>query len=329
MKTCVIAEIGVNHNGDLKLAEKMVDEAVRCGADIVKFQTGIPENIISKEAPKAEYQKVTTGSYESQLEMVKRVSLSFDDFVHLKRYCDRSGAEFLSTPFDLESIDFLDGLGVRVWKIPSGEITNLPYLEKIAATKKPVIMSTGMAEIHEIQDAIDVLKKGGVTDVTLLHCTTEYPAPIDDVNLCAMDHLRDTFGTEVGYSDHTEGIEVAVAAVARGASVIEKHFTLDRNMEGPDHKASIEPEQFSEMVRSIRNVECALGSYEKKPAPSELKNKAVARKSIVAATDIKAGDVFSEDNLTTKRPGTGISPMKWYELIGTKAKRDYKEGELI
>ena len=329
MSVLIIAEAGVNHNGNLDLALKMVDEAKRAGADIVKFQTAIPEKVISKYADKAEYQKKTTGNEESQLEMCKRIHLKLSDYDIIKKYCEEVGIEFLSTPFDLESIDYLEKLGMRLWKIPSGEITNLPYLIKIAKTGKPVIMSTGMAELKEVEEAVNVLKENGAGEITLLHCTTEYPAPFESVNLRAMNTLREKVGTEVGYSDHTVGFEVAVAAAVLGASVIEKHFTLNHNMEGPDHKASLEPEEFEVMVNNIRLIEKALGDGVKQPAEAEKKNIAIARKSIVAARDIKKGEIFTEDNITVKRPGSGISPMKWFEVLGTEAVRDFGEDELI
>ena len=329
MSVLIIAEAGVNHNGNLDLALKMVDEAKRAGADIVKFQTAIPEKVISKYADKAEYQKKTTGNEESQLEMCKRIHLKLSDYDIIKKYCEEVGIEFLSTPFDLESIDYLEKLGMRLWKIPSGEITNLPYLIKIAKTGRPVIMSTGMAELNEVEEAVNVLKENGAGEITLLHCTTEYPAPFESVNLRAMNTLREKFGTEVGYSDHTVGFEAAVAAAVLGASVIEKHFTLNHNMEGPDHKASLEPEEFEVMVNNIRLIEKALGDGVKQPAEAEKKNIAIARKSIVAARDIKKGEVLTEDNITVKRPGSGISPMKWFEVLGTEAVRDFGEDELI
>ena len=329
MSVLIIAEAGVNHNGNLDLALKMVDEAKRAGADIVKFQTAIPEKVISKYADKAEYQKKTTGNEESQLEMCKRIHLKLSDYDIIKKYCEELGIEFLSTPFDLESIDYLEKLGIRLWKIPSGEITNLPYLIKIAKTGKPVIMSTGMSELNEVEEAVNVLKENGAGEITLLHCTTEYPAPFESVNLRAMNTLREKFGTEVGYSDHTVGFEAAVAAAVLGASVIEKHFTLNHNMEGPDHKASLEPEEFEVMVNNIRLIEKALGDGVKQPAEVEKKNIAIARKSIVAARDIKKGEIFTEDNITVKRPGSGISPMKWFEVLGTEAVRDFGEDELI
>ena len=329
MSVLIIAEAGVNHNGNLDLALKMVDEAKRAGADIVKFQTAIPEKVISKYADKAEYQKKTTGNEESQLEMCKRIHLKLSDYDIIKKYCEEVGIEFLSTPFDLESIDYLEKLGLRLWKIPSGEITNLPYLIKIAKTGKRIIMSTGMAELNEVEEAVNVLKENGAGEITLLHCTTEYPAPFESVNLRAMNTLREKFETEVGYSDHTVGFEAAVAAAVLGASVIEKHFTLNHNMEGPDHKASLEPEEFEVMVNNIRLIEKALGDGVKQPAEAEKKNIAIARKSIVAAKDIKKGEVFTEDNITVKRPGSGISPMKWFEVLGTEAVRDFGEDELI
>ena len=329
MSVLIIAEAGVNHNGRLDLALKMVDEAKRAGADIVKFQTAIPEKVISKYADKAEYQKKTTGNEESQLEMCKRIHLKLSDYDVIKKYCEEVGIEFLSTPFDLESIDYLEKLGMKLWKIPSGEITNLPYLIKIAKTGKPVIMSTGMAELKEVEEAVNVLKEGGAGEITLLHCTTEYPAPFESVNLRAMNTLREKFGTKVGYSDHTVGFEVAVAAAVLGASVIEKHFTLNHNMEGPDHKASLEPEEVEVMVNNIRLIEKALGDGVKQPAEAEKKNIAIARKSIVAAKDIKKGEILTEDNITVKRPGSGISPMRWFEVLGTEAVRDFGEDELI
>ena len=329
MRTLIIAEAGVNHNGRLDLALKMVDEAKRAGADIVKFQTAIPERVISRYADKAEYQKETTGNEESQLEMCRRIHLKLSDYDIIKEYCEEVGIEFLSTPFDLESIDYLEKLGMKLWKIPSGEITNLPYLIKIAKTGKPVIMSTGMAELKEVEEAVNVLKEGGAGEITLLHCTAEYPAPFDSVNLKAMNTLREKLGTKVGYSDHTTGIEVVVAAVSLGATVIEKHFTLNRNLEGPDHKASLEPEELEVMVNKIRIIEKALGDGIKRAAEAEKKNIAIARKSIVAAKDIKKGEILSEDNITTKRPGNGISPMQWFEVLGTEAIRDFGEDELI
>lgn len=327
-RTYIIAEAGVNHNGSFELACKLVDAAKAAGVDCVKFQTFKAKNLVSKNAAKAEYQKETTGD-GSQGDMLKKLELSYDEFLDLKNYCDKAGIAFLSTPFDFESIDFLNSIDMPFWKIPSGEITNFPYLVALAKTRKPIIMSTGMCSMDEIHAAIDVLRKNGSKDIKLLHCNTEYPTPFEDVNLKAMQSMRDEFGLEVGYSDHTKGIEVPIAAVAMGATIIEKHFTLDRNMEGPDHKASLEPNELEKMVTCIRHIENALGSGDKVPSPSETKNRAVARKSIVAKTKIKIGEVFTEDNITVKRPGTGITPMKWPEVIGTKAIRDFDEDELI
>ena len=325
----LIAEAGVNHNGDYNTALKMIDKAKESGADAIKFQTFVAENLVSRSAAKAEYQKETTDPNESQLSMIKRLQLSWDAFRNLKSYADKIGIKFMSTPFDHDSIDFLAELGVDIFKIPSGEITNLPYLMRIGKLKRRVILSTGMSTLHEIKDAIAILKKYGTDDITLLHCNTAYPTPYKDVNLNAMGTLRESFGLPVGYSDHTKGIEVPVAAVALGAVVIEKHFTLDRNMEGPDHKASLEPDELKAMVTSIRNIEDALGSSEKRLTESEAVNRDIARKSIVAKCDIKAGTVFSEENITVKRPGNGISPMKWFEVLGKKAPRDFGYDELI
>ena len=328
-KVYIIAEAGDNHNGDFNTALKLVDVAKRAGADCVKFQTFVTEEIISKYAEMAEYQKKNTGKEESQFEMVKRLELSFDEFRKIKEYCDRVGIQFLSTPFDLKSVDFLNELGVPFFKIPSGEITNYPYLIKIAHTGKPVVMSTGMCEPDEILAAINVLEKNGSGEITLLHCNTEYPTPLKDVNLYAMRTMKKMFGKKVGYSDHTKGIEVPVAAVALGACVIEKHFTLDKNMPGPDHKASLEPDELGRMVKNIRNIEIALGDGVKRVSESERKNIAIARKSIVAWRNIQEGEILTEENLAVKRPGTGINPMQWMEVLGTRAVRDFKEDELI
>ncbi len=325
----IIAEAGVNHNGDYETALKLVDKAIECGVDCIKFQTFKAHNLVSASAPKAEYQKRTTDADESQYEMIKKLELSYVQFKALKAYCEEKGVMFLSTAFDLESISFLDALDILILKIPSGEITNLPYLIAVAKTGRDVILSTGMADISEIGAAISVLKKNGCGEITVLHCTTEYPTPFCDVNLKAMQTIRDTFSVKIGYSDHTKGIEVPIAAVAMGATVIEKHFTLDRNMLGPDHKASLEPDELKAMVDAIRNIEVALGDGVKQPAASEIKNMAVARKSIVARKIIKAGQVFTEDNLAVKRPGNGITPMKWFDVIGQVAKRDFEEDELI
>ena len=328
-KTFIIAEAGVNHNGSFELAKQLVDKAVWAGADCIKFQTFNSKNLVSKNAQKAEYQKKTTDSSENQLDMLKKLELSKEQFTELRNYCNQKGIMFLSTPFDLESIDFLASIGVKTWKIPSGEITNYPFLRAIGQRKESVIMSSGMCTLEEVRDAVNVLKEFGTTDITLLHCTTEYPAPYDSVNLKAMLTLQKEFGYKVGYSDHTNGIEIPVAAVALGATVIEKHFTLDKNMEGPDHKASLEPEELRQMILSIRNVEAAIGDGVKQPSQAEKKNIAIARKSIVAACDIKKGEVFTESNLTAKRPGNGISPMKWNNVLGKKAVRDFDTDEII
>ena len=327
-KTLIIAEIGVNHTGSIDLAKQMVEVAKDCGADIVKFQTFNVDAITSKCAEMAQYQKENLGEKKSQKEMLSSLALSHSDFKELAKYCKEIGIKFLSTPFDIESVKFLDDLQ-DMWKIPSGEITNYPYLVEIARTKKKIILSTGMSTIEEVDDALKVLRENGTGDVVLLHCTTDYPAPIDSVNLDAMLALRERFDCPVGYSDHTKGIEVSIAAVAMGATVIEKHFTLDKTMSGPDHKASLEPNELKELISAIRNVERARGTREKKPTESEIRNRSVVRKSIVASKPILKGETFSTDNLTTKRPGTGISPMKWNEIIGTIADKDYKEDELI
>jgi len=329
MSVYIIAEAGVNHNGNFDLALKLVDAAKAAGADCVKFQTSITEECISTEAEKAAYQKETTCVEESQFEMEKKLELSFDQFRQIKDYCDKKEIQFLSSPFDISSVRFLSGLDMPFYKIPSGEITNLPYLIEIAKTGSDVVMSTGMCEIEEIQTAIEVLKRYGVGKITLLHCNTEYPTPYDDVNLRAMETMRKTFHCPVGYSDHTLGIEVAMAAAAMGAPIVEKHFTLDRSMEGPDHKASLEPKELATMVRGIRNIERALGNGIKKPSVSERKNLIAARKSIVARCAIAKGEQFTEKNIAVKRPGSGISPMRWFEVLGVSAKRDYRKDELI
>ena len=326
---CIIAEAGVNHNGDIKLAKKMVDVAKQAGVDYIKFQTFSPEKLVSKYAQKAKYQKENTNSDESQLKMLQKVALSKSEFKQLKEYCSEVGIGFISTPFDDDSINFLEEFDMDFWKIPSGEITNLPYLEKIANTGRKVIMSTGMCEVEEILNAISVLENNGTNDIVLLHCNTQYPTPYEDVNLKAMYAIEKATGKPVGYSDHTQGIEVPIAAVAMGAVVIEKHFTLDKGMDGPDHKASLEPDELTQMVSSIRKIEKALGDGKKEPSESEKENINVARKSIVASKTIKKGTVFSEDNITVKRPGNGISPMRWYDVIGQTAMRDYKEDEMI
>lgn len=325
----IIAEAGVNHNGDFDTALKLIEKAHAAGADCVKFQTFISEEGVSRCAEKAAYQKKTCGQAESQLDMVKKLELPFETFLRLKEHCDRLGIAFLSTPFDLPSVRFLNTMDLPFWKLPSGEVTNLPYLLAIARTKKPVVMSTGMCELEEVRAALDVLRSNGTPKITLLHCNTEYPTPYEDVNLRAMAAMGERFGVDVGYSDHTPGIEVPIAAAALGAAVIEKHFTLDRNMEGPDHKASLEPGELAAMVTAVRHIEKALGDGEKTVSPSEMKNRNIARKSLIARRDIARGEVFSEENLTVKRPGGGVSPMRWFEVLGTKAKRDFAEDELI
>lgn len=329
MKTLIIAEAGVNHNGDLALAKKMAVVAKNAGADIVKYQTAVPELVISKFAEKADYQKVQTGDHETQLEMVRRIHFGFDAHRELKAYCDSIGIQYLSTAFDLPSIDFLASLDLPMFKVPSGEITNLPYLERIAACHKPVLLSTGMSEMEEIAAALNVLRLGGAGEITVLHCNTEYPTPPEDANLRAMLDIKQRFGCRVGYSDHTLGIEADIPAVALGAEVVEKHFTLDKNMEGPDHKASLSPSELMEMVSSIRRTEQMLGSGHKGVSFSERRNIAIARKSIVAARDIAPGETFTEENLTVKRPGQGISPMRWYDVLGQRAKRAFAEDEMI
>lgn len=328
-KVLIIAEAGVNHNGSLQIAKEMVNCAVEAGVDVIKFQTFISSNLASRKALKAEYQKNTTGNDESQLAMLRKLELCYEEFEELSTYCNEKRIEFLSTAFDFESIEFLRTLGMKRWKIPSGEITNLPYLIKVGNTSQPVILSTGMASLAEVKCAVEILKKNGCKSLTLLHCTTEYPTPYGDVNLLAMHTLSTEFDLPVGYSDHTAGIEISTAAVAMGAVVIEKHFTLDRNMEGPDHKASLEPHELKAMVDAIRNVETALGNGIKVPAASEMKNIPIARKSIIAKRPISKGEIFTEENLTVKRPGSGVSPMRWFEVVGTASKRDYEEDDLI
>ena len=325
----IIAEAGVNHNGDLKIAKEMVLAAKRAGADAIKFQTFVTENLVTRNARTAEYQKQNTGKQETQYEMLKKLELSYEDYRELKEVCSETGIEFLSTPFDIESIKILEKLDIDKFKVPSGEITNYPYLVQIARTGKPVIMSSGMCTWTEIADAVQVLRAHGTTELSLLHCTTEYPAPYDEINLKVINAMQEKFGVTVGYSDHTQGIEIAVAAVAMGAEIIEKHFTLSRDMEGPDHKASLEPEELKAMVQAIRNVEKAIGNSQKRPSQSEIENMKIVRKSIVAKREIKAGELFSEKNLTTKRPGTGISPMMWETVIGHTAVRNFEKDECI
>lgn len=327
-KTLIIAEAGVNHNGSLEMACRMVDAAAEMGADLIKFQTFVPENLVTRTAPLAAYQKKNQAE-ESQFEMLRALALSFEDFERLAAYCKERGIAFISTPFDTDSVDFLHGLHMPFWKIPSGEITNYPYLKKISSFGEPIILSTGMCTMEEVAAAVALCRENGCGDLTLLHCTTEYPAPFESINLRAMDALRERFGVSVGYSDHTEGIEAAIAAVARGASVIEKHFTLDRNLPGPDHKASLETATFAAMVRGIRAVEQMLGSGIKEPSEIELGNRAIVRKSIVAAREIAKGEIFTDEILTTKRPSGGICPMRWQELIGKQASRSYGKDEQI
>ncbi len=327
----IIAEAGVNHNGDVEQAMKLIDVAVEAGTDAIKFQTFKAENIVAKSAPKAQYQLDTTEKSESQFEMLKRLELNMQDHVALINHCINKGIKFLSTPFDIESVALLDRLDLSIYKIPSGEITNLPYLKKIGELNKEVILSTGMANINEIGDALKILTDAGtfIEKIIVLHANTEYPTPLEDVNLLAMKTIAETFGVKVGYSDHTLGIEVPIAAVALGACVIEKHFTLSRNMEGPDHKASLEPDELKAMVSAIRNIEKTLGNGIKQPSDSEVKNIPIARKSIVAKKSIKKGEIFSEENITVKRPGTGISPMLWNKVIGEKATEDFQPDDLI
>ena len=324
----IIAEAGVNHNGILENAKKLVLAAKEAGADAVKFQTFKTENLVTIDAKKAEYQEETTDE-GSQFDMLKQLELSYEEFKELKHFCDDQGIMFLSTAFDLDSVEFLKELDMERWKIPSGEINNYPYLEKIAKYNQPMVLSTGMAEYNEIEDAINLVRKYNDNELVVLHCTTAYPTDLEDVNLKVMNSIKDKFNVMVGYSDHTIGIDVPIASTALGAVVIEKHFTLDKNMEGPDHRASLDPEELKRMVSSVRNVEIALGNGIKELSETEKQNKLVARKSLVAKTDIKKGEVFSEDNLTIKRPGTGVSPMKWNEVLGTQAKKDYKKDELI
>ena len=331
-KTIIIAEAGVNHNGNIKLAKKLIDVAAKAKVDFVKFQTFDSSKLVTKKAKRAEYQDANTKNNDNQFEMLKKLELSQESHHHLVEYCKSKKVKFLSTGFDFESVDFLHKIGIRLAKIPSGEITNLPYLRKISNLFPEVILSTGMADIAEVKEAIDVLLRGKLDkcNLTVLHCNTEYPTTMKDVNLKAMLHIKEEFGVKIGYSDHTLGVEVPIAAVALGAKVIEKHFTLDRNMDGPDHKASLEPNELKIMVDSIRNIEEALsGSGIKKPSISESKNKAIVRKSIVAIKQIRKGDVFNEENIGVKRPGTGISPMRWDEIIGQTSIVDFKVDELI
>ena len=327
----IIGEAGVNHNGDLNIARKLIDVAVEAGVDMVKFQTFITEEGITGNAEKAKYQLSATDKKETQFEMLKKLELDREAHEELIRHCNHKGIRFLSTAFDHPSIDLLNELNIPLYKVPSGEITNLPYLRHIGRMGKPVILSTGMATLKEVEDAINVLRESGTPkgEITVLHCNTSYPTPMEDVNLKGMLTIRDELEVKVGYSDHTLGIEIPIASVAMGASVIEKHFTLDRGMEGPDHKASLDPCELKAMVNAIRNIENALGDGVKRPSSSEMKNKSVARKSIVAARDILEGEILTKEDLVAKRPGTGISPMKWDEIIGTIAQRDFSKDEAI
>ena len=331
-KTLIIAEAGVNHNGSLTTAKELIDMAASAGADYIKFQTFKAENIVTKKARKASYQERNCAdSDNSQYKMLKRLELSYDDHFKLIEHCREKGIGFLSTAFDLDSVSFLESLDLSIWKIPSGEITNLPYLRKIAAMKRPILLSTGMCRMEEVGEALNVLTGEGVplSEITVWHCNTPYPTPMEDVNLRAMDTLAREFGVNIGYSDHTLGIEVSVAAVAKGAKVIEKHFTLDKNLPGPDHCASLDPSELKQMIQAIRHVEQALGHELKQPSPSEISNIIIARKSIVAARNIQKGEILTEENITCKRPGDGITPMKWDEIIGTTAVRDFSEDEKI
>lgn len=330
-KVLIIAEAGVNHNGDLNIAKKLIESAKESGADIVKFQTFKAEKLVSKFAKKAEYQEKTTDNKESQFDMIKKLELTREHHIELINHCRKCDIEFLSTPFDLDSIDLLHELSLNIFKIPSGEITNIPYLRKIGTFNKQVILSTGMANMGEIETALTTLTTSGTNKdkITILHCNTEYPTPFEDVNLNAMMTIKNTFKINIGYSDHTKGIEIPIAAVALGAKVIEKHFTLNRNMIGPDHKASLEPNELKQMVNAIRNIEIALGNGIKEPSKSEMKNKEVARKSIVASKYIIKGEEFCEDNLTIKRPGNGIPPALFDLVKGKIAKRNFNEDELI
>ncbi len=331
-KTLIIAEAGVNHNGSIEMAKQLVLKAKEAGVDYIKFQTFKASKLVTKAAKQAEYQQKNSGSGEdSQYQMLKKLELSPKEHQILIDYCEELGIKFFSTAFDFDSIDYLHSLNLGLWKIPSGEVTNYPFLKRIAAYNEKTILSTGMCDMQDVRFAVDALYRNGLSkeNLILLHCNTEYPTPFEDVNLKAMDALRKEFGVEVGYSDHTKGIEVPIAAVALGAMVIEKHFTLDRTLPGPDHKASLEPDELKAMVSAIRNIEKALGSGKKTVSASERKNIAIARKSIVAACSIKKGDLLTEQNLTVKRPGNGVSPMKWDEIVGMTAKRDFSEDELI
>ena len=327
----IIAEAGVNHNGSLNQAKELVDVAKDSGADIVKFQTFKPNNLVTKETKKALYQSLNIDNNDTQLEMLRKLELSFDQQLDLKSYCIKKNIEFLTTAFDLESLDLIKEMNLKRFKIPSGEITNLPYLRKIGSFGKSIILSTGMSNIEEINNALIQLNLAGTLkkDISILHCTSEYPAPYIDVNLKAMNSIKNKFNVDIGYSDHTLGVEVSFAAVSLGAKIIEKHITLNRNLSGPDHKASLEPDEFKNLVNGIRNISLALGKSEKKITNSEMENLKIVRKSIVAKRDIKKGEIYTEENLTTKRPGIGICPMRWDEIIGKVSNKDYKSDDLI
>lgn len=328
-KVFIIAEAGVNHNGSIDIAKKLIDNAVKAGVDAVKFQSFKAENLVTEKAEQAEYQVRNLNEKTSQFQMLKKLELSYNVHRELMEYCNKRGVIFLSSAFDLESIELLDKLGMDIFKIPSGEIENVPYLRKIAKTGKKIILSTGMSDLSDIEFALNILRDNNSGEITVLHCNTDYPTAMKDVNLNAMNTIKEAFKVKIGYSDHTNGIEVPIAAVALGARVIEKHFTLDKNMEGPDHKASLEPQELTEMVASIRNIERALGDGIKKPTAVENKNKLVARKSVICLKDIKLGETFTEDNICIKRPGTGISPKHWDNIIGKVSKRSFKKDELI
>ncbi len=331
-KTYIIAEIGCNHNGDEKLAYELVDRAVESGVDAVKFQTFKADKLISKVAPKAEYQVKNTGDADSQLEMTKKLELSYETYLELFKYTAAKGVDWFSTPFDFDSIEFLEQLDMKIWKIPSGEVTNLPYLEKIGSLPGNIIISTGMANIAEVKQALEILENQGKKreEITILHCITEYPTPDNEMHISTVKYLIDNFPDyTIGLSDHSSGYEAAIGSVALGAEVVEKHFTLDNDMPGPDHKASANPEVLDALVEGVRKIEVMMGTPKLEATDIEKKNIPVARKSIVAAADIKAGDVLTEENITVKRPGNGISPMKWYDVLGTVAKKDYAEDELI
>lgn len=328
MSVYIIAEVGVNHNGDIKIAQKMIDEAKKAGCDCVKFQTFVADNLVTKEAPKAQYQKETTGENETQYEMLKKLELSLEDFRILKEYCDFSQIDFLSTPFDEQSVDILEDLGIDKYKIPSGEITNKPLIEYIAKTKKEILLSTGMSTIDEIQEAMDWIEFYH-TNISLFHCTSSYPTPYQDVNMNALITLKKRFDKPIGYSDHTQGIEISLMAVAMGAQLIEKHFTLDRNMEGPDHKASLEPSELKELVDKTRNIEQAFGNDIKQPTEQELQTKLVARKSLVASKTLNIGDVITKLDIVCKRPGIGIPPKFYNEVLGKEVVESITKDSLI